>query len=167
MNLNVMKKGTAFAVLISCAAVCAVTVQAAEPTMTISPTQPAPLSTITFTAQVDEPATAVRLLIQECNAHSGVCYARQNLSMTDLGDGSYKTTVTLEHQDATYIQYSLLVQTDGGWTPYLEETKVTLQQQSNNNSGGNTNGSPGFEVAAVLLAATFIMMFVFWHKRAR
>ena len=159
-----MKRKTAFAVLIACAAFLAVPVHAAEPTMEIDPDQPAPLSTVTFTAQIDDTATAVRLLIQECNGNTGICYVRQNLSMSDMGDGSYQKTVTLEHEDATYIQYSLLVQTSNGWTTYLEETKVTLQEQQSN---GDTNGTPGFELAGMLLAAMFIMVLVVWRKRAR
>src|SRR4030042_4308018 len=84
-------------------------VQAAVPTVediTISPTEPMLLSTVTFNAtiSVDETLEDVRIIVQECNQE--LCFRDYfNESMTLLAPGLYQATVTLILDDATYIKY--------------------------------------------------------------
>ena len=142
-------------------------VSATDPTVTLDPSQPEPKSTVTFTASVDiDDVSEVRLLISECNVNTGICFSdsNKNLSMAEVSDGQYEATTALTHDDATYVQYTLLVKTDAGWTKYLEETKVNLKLSDNN--GGNTNnGSPGFEIIGFIFSAMFIL--AFYNKRKR
>lgn len=141
----------------------------ANPTVTVDPETPEVQSTVTFTAELgDEDATSVRITIQECDANTGICFpdSLQNLSMTEQSDGSYEASATLTRDDATYIQYTLLVESSEGWTQYLEKTKVNLAEKPNggdNGNGDNGNGIPGFTLILVVLAFVLIIM-VYYRK---
>ena len=136
-------------------------VSAIDPTIDIDPGSPTPESTVKFSAEVDDQnVIEVRLLFQECNANTGICHERENLSMSKISEGQYETSVTLKFEDTTYIQYSLNVKTGEGWTQYLEGTKKDLNLQNNN--GNNT---PGFEFILIFLAA--ILIISIFNKRRR
>jgi len=133
-------------------------VNAADPTVTVDPEAPIAESTVSFTAELDdEDVIGVWLKVQECNANSGICFpdSLQNISMTEQ-DSEYKASVTLSHDDATYIQYTIYVETSEGLLEYLKDTKINLSEQQNSNGTGNggddDNGTPGFEVISLLLA---------------
>jgi hypothetical protein len=144
-------------------------VYAAEPTVTTEPEEIVKQSTFTFTVELDdEDVTSVWLFIQECDASTGTCFPEtiQNISMTEQ-DGKYQTPVTISHERASYIQYTINVETSEGWESYLKLTKIYLTEVQNGNgtdNGDNGNGSPGFELIT-LLAAVVIGIILLRKKR--
>ena len=146
---------------------------AAEPTVTLDPEAPKPEATVTFTATVDDDnVSSVWLNIQECTAVTGICFgdSKQNLSMTEQADGTYEASATLTHDDATYVQYTLFVETSEGWIEYLTDTKSNLDIESDddgttNGDGNGGGGIPGFEIIAVL-AAISIAIIILRRKRS-
>ena len=142
----------------------AMQVLGAQPTVTINPPHPTPQSTVTFTVDTsEENLLGVWLEIQECNGDKGICYTKQNLSMEETSPGSYQLSVTLQHSDATYIQYTIKLDTPNGWQEYFKETKVTLSKE-NNAPSDNKNNTPGFEIIG-LLAASFIIIMLLRRQR--
>lgn len=139
----------------------------ADPTVTVDPTSPYPQSTVTFTAnQVDEDATSVRIIVQECNENTGVCYPDEtNETMTQKTADSYDITVTLKQKDATYIQYTLLVENNGELTQYSKLTKVTLSEKPSDNGGDTDNDTPGFEFVGLAFSIMFISLILYRRKR--
>ena len=144
----------------------------AEPTIEITPTKPEAESDVTFEVDLSgENVQNVYLWIQECNVNTGICYTNDNVSMTETSNGIYETTFTLEHDDATYFQYSIIVNTGGGWQTFFEQTKVNLAEASNNNNNGNTGNddsgsdTPGFEFVALFMSVIFILLIMYRRKR--
>ena len=149
--------------------ITAIGTEATDPTMEIYPEKPAPGSTVAFTAEVtDENVTGVWLLFNECKS-GDLCYVRQNVSMDPIGDDKYEVEVTLEHEDATYIQYWLEVETSDGWQEYLKISKVYLEEKQNggnsNNGDGEDKDTPGFEFIGVIISAMFILLIIYKRKR--
>lgn len=142
-----------------------VIVSAQPPTVTINPQQPYPQSTATFTANVPEiEVTNIYIVVQECNGKTGICYPdEQNSSMTQKSASSYESTITLKHNDATYIQYTLVVKNDQGWTKYLDLTKVYLSEKPSNNNG--SSDSPGFEFIGLTFSIMFILLIIYKRRR--
>lgn len=106
----------------------------------LEPTNPAPEDSITFTITLLDPdnVTEVYLELQECNGNTGVCYGFLNESATPNGE-LYTLEIDLEHQDATYITYTIVTNGANGWN---ENEPIELQlTQENNDNGGNTNNS--------------------------
>jgi hypothetical protein len=141
-----------------------------EPTMEIKPASPTPKSTITFTATLsDENTTDVRIVLQECDAKTGICFTKENISMNSIDTDTYETMFTLEHAEATYIQYSLVVNSNDGWKTYLDKTKFNLSEKQNGENGkndtNNDNDTPGFEFIGVFISVIFI--FIILNKRKR
>ena len=142
----------------------------AQPTIDITPTKPEAESDVTFEVDLTgENVQNAYLWIQECNINTGICYTDQNVSMTETSDGIYETTFTLEHDDATYFQYSIIVDTGSGWSTFFEETKVNLAEPSNNNgntgNGDSGEDTPGFEFVALFLSVIFILLIMYRRKR--
>ena len=139
----------------------------AEPTITLDPETPYPQSSVTFTANLaDVDTTNVYILVQECNGDTGVCYPDEtNASMTQKTADSYDVTITLKHNDATYIQYTLLVENNSEWTKYSELTKVNLGEKPSDNGDGTENGTPGFEFVVLLFSIMFISLILYKRKR--
>jgi len=136
-------------------------VSAVIPTINVDPESPTPQSTVKFTSEIDDQnVQEVRLLFQECNANTGICHERKNLSMSEISEGTYETSVAMEFGDTTYIQYSLNVKTSGGWMEYLEGTKKNLNTQQNDG-----NGTPGFEFIIFISAAIFIISLIYKRRR--
>ena len=136
-------------------------VSAINPTIDVDPESPTPKSTVNFTSEIeDQDVQEVRLLFQECNANTGICHERRNLSMSEVSEGTYETSVTMEFDDTTYIQYSLNVKTSVGWTEYLGGTKKDLNTQQNSD-----NGTPGFEFIIFISAAIFIISLIYKRQR--
>ena len=73
----------------------------------------------------------------------------------------------MRESKATYIQYNLLVKSETGWVTLIEEEKTNLAD-SNNNGNGIVNGNedtPGFEIIAIFLAISSIILFLSNRKR--
>jgi len=138
----------------------------ADATVDIIPEKPSPEGTVEITTQVtDENVIAVYLLLQECNGNTGICYSTENITMTSTIDNVFTSSITLTHDDATYLQYTIVVQTDQGWTEYHKETKVYYEISSPNNGNTDPDDSPGFEFAALALSIMFISLILYRRKR--
>ena len=144
----------------------------AEPTIQITPTKPEPESDVTFEVDLTgENVQNAYLWIQECNINTGICYTNDNISMTETQEGIYETTYTLEHDDATYFQYSIIVKTGSGWQTFFEQTKVNLAESTNNDNNGNSNNgdpgsdTPGFEFVFLSISVIFILLMMYRRKR--
>jgi len=141
------------------------TISIADVTVDIIPEKPSPEGTVEITTQVtDENVIAVYLLLQECNGNTGICYSTDNITMTRI-DNVFTSSITLTHDDATYLQYTIVVQTDQGWTEYHKETKVYYEISSPNNGNTDPDDSPGFEFAALALSIMFISLILYRRKR--
>ena len=141
-----------------------------EPTIEIKPSSPTPESTITFTATVkDENITDVRLVLQECDGNTGICFTKENISMNYIDMNTYEIMFTLEHSEATYIQYSLLVNSNEGWKTYLDKTKFNLSEKQNGDNGKDNNNedndTTGFEFIGVFISIIFILFILNKRKR--
>jgi hypothetical protein len=133
-------------------------VTAADPVVTTEPEDLVKQSTFTLMAEIDdENILSVWLRVQECDASTGICFPDtvQNLSMA-VQDSKYQTEVTITHERASYVQYTIYVETDEGWITYLEDKKIYLTEEQNGDGTGNgdddDNGSPGFELITVFVA---------------
>ncbi len=137
----------------------------------ISPQEPQAMDSIDITVSITNQAISnpegVFAIIQECNANTGICYTKENTSMSKESSDTYSAIINLNHDDATYLQYTIAIQTATGWNTYMENTKVTYQTSSNGD-GGDTNGnndSPGFEFILIALSIIFITMMMYKRKR--
>ena len=155
---------------------------AAEPIIkeiTLDPEEPSPLSTITFTAVINNSNNLddVRLIVQECT--DSLCYAiGSNESMLAVDNNTYQTTVTLTHNDATYIKYHLEIETNETWYIY-SITELNLKNETNNNSSNNNNNNtnpsngntsektPGFEILPFLMSIIFVTIIATLSERKR
>ena len=127
-----------------------------DATVDVIPEEPKALQTIEITAQItDENINAVYLKINECNGNTGTCYKQDNITMTGTIDNIYTSSITLTHDDATDLQYTIVVQTDQGWKGYHNETKVNYE----------ISNTPGFEFAALALSIMFISLILYRRKR--
>lgn len=132
----------------------------------ISPSSPAALSTITISIEIsDETPSEVRVTVEECNGHTGVCYPDiQNVSLSLLSAGNYETDVTLKHADATYITCQVVAKISGTWESSARKN-FTLSENTNGNTDGNgDNNTPGFEVILFVIAVG-VSLIVIGRKR--
>ena len=149
---------------------------AADPVVediTISPTAPAPLSTVTINATVSgEDIDEVFLKIKECK--DTFCYLPENFSMTEIASGEYQLVTTLEHGDANNIGYQLVINSNGTWYDFYTEahmvyTWLTVEPSDGENGDGDgtgdgTGGTPGFELV-LMLASIAVIVFILQRKR--
>lgn len=166
-NKNITKKTSIFAVfLLMIISTVSIVYASAQPTVTLNPESPYAQSTVTFTANIaDIDVSNVYINVQECNGNLGLCYPDEsNVSMTQKSAYAYEATLTLKHSDATYIEYTLIVENNGNWMNYLESTKVTLSDKPSDN-GGSTSDTPGFELTIFALATIFISFILFRRRR--
>jgi hypothetical protein len=121
-------------------------------TMTITPTEPAALSTITISIPITgEAPSEVRVTVEECNGNTGVCYPDiQNVSMALSNTGNYEAEVTLKHADATYLTCQVFAKISGAWESSARKN-VDLSESPNGNNGGDDK-TPGFEVVVFVIA---------------
>ena len=135
-----------------------------EPSLIVTPSNPTSGSTVTFTVNIsEENVSGIWLEIQECNGDKGICYPRQNISMQENNPGTYQLSIDLKHDDATYIQYTLNIETTSGWKEYFKENKVNLSKEDNASSNNN-DGTPGFEIIG-LLAASLMTVILLRRRR--
>ena len=101
--------------------------------ITISPENPTPLSTINFTAEIKgENISEVYMLVKE--ADENLCMPTRNVSMDKINEEIYECNITLEYAGATYISYTPVVNCNGTWyefewynkTLHLIEPELTI-----------------------------------------
>ncbi len=123
------------------------------------PTNPAPKSDITFSTDISGGSfTSVRLIINECNKETGICYAPRNISMSKKSSDTYETKITLQWDEVNSITYHIKLESDGKWIDYEEHTTIL------STNSGSTNGSPGFETIVFLIA---IIGFVLYFRKIK
>ncbi|UCF13062.1 MAG: hypothetical protein JSW06_02085 [Thermoplasmatales archaeon] len=139
--------------------------------ISIDPTNPAPLSTITITANIDgENITNVNLSVGECNKTAGVCYVYHQITMTEKTEGQYTAELTLEKSKASYISFAFDITYDGE-TKKLEDDSWDVDLSIESGNGDTTNGGdgdsvPGFEIIYFLITIS-IGILVHRNKRSR
>ena len=142
-------------------------VASAAPTINIDPAKPKPEETIDITVAItDVTPTAVHILIQECEG-TNLCHEPENVTLTESSSNLYTGSFTLQYAKATYMQYTLNVQTANGWTKYDENTKINLDLSttSDGNNGDSSNNSPGFEFILIALSIIFISLVLYRRSR--
>ena len=151
--------------------------------ITVSPDEPEPESEVTFIATItsDESLDQVNIIVRECKKVEGqeLCFVDSfNESMSSF-ENTYRTELTLKHDDATYIKYNLVIKSNGTWYEY-EPIQLELSVEPTNGNGDGTNGNgsnggnggdgddgtPGFEVIPFLIAIV-IGVLLFRRKRLR
>jgi hypothetical protein len=134
-----------------------------KPDITVTPTEPTPLSKITFTAQITyENVTDVKIYVQECS--TTLCYPEWlNKTMEPLSSGKYQGDITLKHSNAAYIYYWLVVTANGSIYD-LQNDKVTLNLKINTSNGNDDNKSPGFELIILIIGIT-LLAYILKKKR--
>jgi hypothetical protein len=136
----------------------------AAPTINIDPAKPKPKETIDITVAItDVTPTSVHFLIQECEGTS-LCHQIENITLTETSSNVYTGSFSLQYAKATYMQYTLNVQTASGWTQYDENTKVNLDL-STTSDGNGSNDSPGFEFIIMALSIIFISFILYRRSR--
>ena len=121
------------------------------------PAHPAPKSDVTISTDISgNSVSKVRLIINECNKETGVCYAPRNISMNKKNGDTFEAKITLQWDDVTSITYHIKLESGGKWIDYDEYT--TLLSISSGNSN-DTNGSPGFEIILFLFAVIGFIIF--------
>lgn len=140
----------------------------AQPTVesiTYSPEEPAPLSSMAFTAHISgNTVSVVNLTVEECSAVLGTCFKFHTVTMEETSAGVYHAMVNLTAEEATYITYSLDISYDDTVQSYEEDSwKVNLTSDSNQNGDNNgTNNTPGFEFIPVIVAIFAVLV---WYKK--
>jgi len=135
-------------------------------TISVTPSAPAALSTVTISVPISgEVPSEVRVNVQECNGNTGICYPDiQNVSMPLTSSNIYRTDVTLKHSDATYITVKVVTKISGAWQQSSEK-KVNLSGTPDGNNGDD-KGTPGFELI-VFLIAIGVSLIVITRKRVK
>jgi hypothetical protein len=120
--------------------------------MTITPTEPAALSTVTISIPINgEAPSEVRVTVEECNGNTGVCYPDiQNVSMSLSSAENYEAEVTLKHADATYLTCQVFAKISGAWESSAKKN-VDLSESPNGNNGEDKK-TPGFEAVVFVIA---------------
>lgn len=134
----------------------------------IIPEKPQSKGTIEITADIDkQDTTNVFVIIQECNANTGVCYQKENYSMSQIGKNIYSTSVKLSNEGATYLQYTIQVQTTEGWDSYNKNTKINYESSSSTNDDKNEGktDTPGFEFLGLFISVIFISLILYNRRR--
>ncbi|HWR27851.1 MAG TPA: hypothetical protein VN377_05395 [Candidatus Thermoplasmatota archaeon] len=129
-------------------------------TITVTPSQPAALSTVTISVPISgEAPSEVRVTVEECNGRTGICYPDiQNVSMPLISSSIYRADVTLKHTDATYITVNIVAKISGVW----QESSGKRVNFSENPDGNDGDGkkSPGFEVVVFVIAIGVILILI-------
>jgi len=151
------KKCMLFAMILSVGgAVCCSAVAAAVTfgDINVSPASPAPQSTITLSISLSgDTPSEVRVRVEECNGRTGICFSdAQNVSMSLVSTGTYQTSVTLKHADATYFNCTVVAKINGNWVPSTKWKVVTLSENSNGDGDNGNQKTPGFELVLIMVA---------------
>jgi hypothetical protein len=164
--MNVVKNGMIVLLILAVLLFSSIIISA-DATVDFIPEKPKPKDTIEVTAKIsDANVNEVHVLIQECNENTGVCYTKQNFTMVEMSGNIYTTSVSLEKDDATYLQYTIHVKTSDGWIEYNKDTKVDYEKASSNNGKTDSNNdTPGFEFITLALSIMFISLILYRRKR--
>lgn len=130
----------------------------------MDPSNPAPKSTITFTATVSGGTISkVYLVIKECK--DNLCHIEGfNESMDKTPSGQYEKEITLNYSDTNNIEYYLVIKSDGIWYDF-QDSKI--QKDLNTASGNsNSNKTPGFELIVFVISIA-ILLFITRQKRVK
>lgn len=148
----------------------AVVSMAAQPVLedfSVAPEEPAPLSTITITADISgENISIVNLTIKECNWDAGICYSQQTVQMSEIDNGSYQAELTLQEDRATFLEYYFDITINDVEERLSNESwlyNLTLDTNGGNQVNGNengNNGTPGFEILSLLIAISVISILI-------
>ncbi len=165
------KKFMLFAVIFSIFGATICSVVEAELTfgeISVSLALPAPQSTITLSIPISgETPSEVKVIVEECNGRTGICYSDvQNVSMSLISVGNYKTDVTLRHAEATYINCTVIAKMNGAWLRSGKWKVVDLSENTNGNGDNDDNGIPGFEMFLVVIAIG-VSLLVIGRKRVK
>jgi len=113
------------------------------------PTSPAPLSTITVTANINgEDISSVNLTVSECDETVCFIYNTYPMSKSESGDWVAKATLHDDSGRSTHIKYVFDVIDGGVIYPLTDSTwRVDLAAENGdqNGNGGDGNSTPGFE----------------------
>ena len=178
MKNNMTRKVTIAMVLCGISLISVVFSAAAEPTVenvTLYPAEPWPESTVTFNVTFSEGTSLdeVWFYFHECNRTICFLDSQINNSMTLISPNTYQLSVELAHGDSYYIQYQVIMKSEGTWSKTNLSTVYLSEPPTNNNDtdgddsgpGDNNDGkSPGFELIVVFLAITATVYIV---KRKR
>jgi len=108
--------------------------------ITISPENPAPLSTITFTVEIKgENISEVYMKLKEMN--EDMCMPTRNVSMNKVNEEIYICNVTLEFADATYFGYKPLVFCNGLWYEFEWKNQTLYTKGTTFYVGGTGEGN--------------------------
>lgn len=134
-------------------------------TITVTPSAPAALSTITISVPISgDIPSEVRVTVEECNGNTGICYPdKQNVTMPLVSSSIYRTDVTLKHADATYITINIVANINGVW---LQSAQKKVDLSASNGNNGKDKGIPGFE-AVVFVVAIGVSLIVISRKRGK
>jgi hypothetical protein len=134
--------------------------------ISVSPSSPTPQATITVSVSLSgDTPSEVRVRVEECNGKTGICFSdAQNVSMSLVSAGSYQTSVTLKHADATYINCTVMAQMNGSWITSANWKKVTLSETPNGDGGNGNHTTPGFELVLIMVA-TGVSLIVIRRQR--
>jgi hypothetical protein len=135
-------------------------------TITVTPSEPAALSTVSISVPISgEAPSEVRVTVEECNGRTGICYPDiQNVSMPLVSSSIYRTDATLKHSDATYITCKVVAKIGGVWQESIAK-RVNLSDNTNGNNGDGKK-EPGFEVV-VFVIAIGVSLIVIGRKRVK
>jgi hypothetical protein len=134
-------------------------------TITVTPSAPTALSTITISVPISgEAPSEIRVNVEECNGNTGVCYPDiQNVTMPLASTSIYRANVTLKHSDATYITVKVVAKINGVWQASSSK-RVNLSATPNGD--GDDKGIPGFELV-VLAIAIGVSVILIRRKRVK
>lgn len=134
------------------------------------PTSPAPLSTITVTANINgEDISSVNLTVSECDETVCFIYNTYPMSKSESGDWVAKATLHDDSGRSTHIKYGFDVIDGGVIYPLTDSTwRVDLAAENGdqNGNGGDGNSTPGFEIIYFLIVI-IIGLLLHRNKRSR
>jgi hypothetical protein len=139
--------------------------------ITLDPSVPAPLATVTFTANITgEDITGVYINIKECK--DDFCYLDSLNESMDLVDDLYQVDVELTKSDVNNIEYWLEIESGGVWYSFADDfVQLYLDVPEDGDNGDDGNGdttdsddSPGFELIVFFLGIA-ILIFILRRKR--
>ena len=108
--------------------------------ITITPENPTPLSTITFTAEIKgENISEVYMKVKEMDEN--ICMPTINVSMDKIDEEIYECNITLEYANATYIGYTPIVNCKGMWYEFEWRNQTLYREGTIFYVGGSGSGN--------------------------
>jgi len=137
--------------------------------VTINPSEPLPLSTITFNVTIlcNDTIDEVRLFVQECRVD--LCFVHSfNISMEKITNDTYQGRCTLIEEEATQIKYHLKISCNK--TEYITNTTLLpLAIDTKTNTTQNSQDPapiPGFEIPLYVLSVALVLTYNFWRRKS-